>query len=138
AGILWAARNGADIINLSLNFDPTVTDCRQVPTVCDAIRTATDDYGALVVGSAGNSVGTSGRNRALFPAAAPKALAVGATTEDGCLASYSYYGKRTDLLAPGGGTPRPAASRPLCADDTSPILQLTYACFPMDCDDQRQ
>ncbi|MDX6583205.1 MAG: serine protease [Solirubrobacterales bacterium] len=137
AGILWAARKGADIINLSLNFDPAVSDCGQVPTVCEAIRKA-DDYGALVVGSAGNALTTSGRNRALFPAAAPKAFAVGATTEDGCLAAYSYYGKRTDLLAPGGGLPRPAASRPVCADDTIPILQLTYACFPMSCEGGRQ
>ena len=41
AGILWAARNGADVINLSLNFDPMVDRCGDVPTVCTAIRKAT-------------------------------------------------------------------------------------------------
>jgi serine protease len=86
-----------------------------------------------VVGSAGNALGASGRDRSLFPAAAPKALAVGATTEDGCLAGYSSYGWRTDLLAPGGGTPRPVAARPACKNDTIPIVQLSYACFPTDC-----
>jgi serine protease len=131
-GIAWAARNGADVINLSLNFAPAVTSCRQVPTVCAAIRKA-DDQGALVVGSAGNSLVGSGRDRSLFPAAAPKALAVGATTEDGCLADYSSYGSRTDLLAPGGGAPRAVAARPVCMNDTIPIVQLSYACFPADC-----
>ncbi len=131
-GIAWAARNGADVINLSLNFAPEVTGCRQVPTVCAAIRKA-DELGAVVIGSAGNATGASARNRALFPAAAPKAIAVGATTEDGCLADYSYYGTRTDLLAPGGGEARPAAARPACLDDEIPVLQLSYSCFPMDC-----
>ena len=131
-GISWAARNGANVINLSLNFSSAVTSCRQVPTVCAAIRKA-DEQGALVVGSAGNALGASGRDRSLFPAAAPKAFAVGATTEDGCLADYSYYGARTDLVAPGGGSARPLAARPACANDTTPIVQLTYACFPLDC-----
>jgi serine protease len=136
AGILWAARNGADVINLSLNLDPAVDSCREAPTVCDAISTA-DRLGALVVGSAGNAFGGSGRKRALYPAGAPHAFGVAAATEDGCLASYSHYGRRTDLVAPGGGTPRPAASHPVCEDDSIPILQLSYACFPGDCDRDR-
>jgi len=132
-GILWAARNGADVINVSLNFDPAVNSCRDVPTVCASIRKATR-LGALVVASAGNQLERRGTAHALFPGAAPKAFAVGATTEDGCLAVYSQYGRRTDLLAPGGGAARAgAAARPSCADDSLPIPQLTYACFPMDC-----
>ena len=59
AGILWAARNGADVINLSLNFDPAVDSCREAPTVCDAIRRA-KALGALVVGSAGNAARAPG------------------------------------------------------------------------------
>ena len=136
AGIEWAAVNGADVINLSLNLDPAVDSCREAPTICDAIRKA-DKLGALVVGSAGNAIDGPGRKRALFPAGAPRAFAAAATTEHGCLAGYSYYGKRTDLVAPGGGTPRPAASRPECDDDAIPILQLSYACFPTDCSRDR-
>ena len=133
-GILWAARHGAGVINVSLNFDPEVNSCRDIPTVCTAIRKA-DRLGAFVVASAGNALDARGRDRALFPGAAPGAFAVGATTEDGCLAEYSYFGRRTDLLAPGGGPVRPgSASRPACEDDSRPILQLTYACFPMSCD----
>jgi serine protease len=137
AGILWAAENGANVINLSLNFDPTVASCRQVPTVCAAIRKA-DKLGALVIAASGNALDGAGRNRALFPGAAPRAFAVAASTEDGCLASYSHYGKRTDLVAPGGGTPRPAAARPDCGDDIAPVLQLTYQCFPVDCTGDHQ
>jgi serine protease len=132
-GVLWAARNGADVINLSLNFDPVVDRCSQVPTVCTAIRKATR-AGALVVGAAGNALAGKGKHRALFPGGAPDAFAVAATTEHGCLADYSHYGKRTDLVAPGGGEPRPgAAAQAACAQDSRPVLQLTYACFPMDC-----
>jgi serine protease len=132
-GIVWAAKNGANVINLSLNFDPAVNHCKQVPTVCAAIRKATR-LGTLVVGAAGNALTGNGKRRALFPGGAPHALAVGATTEHGCLAAYSDYGKHTDLLAPGGGEPRPGgASQQRCSDDSRPILQLTYSCFPMDC-----
>jgi serine protease len=137
AGIEWAAQNGADVINLSLNLGAAVDRCRDAPTICAAIRKA-DKLGALVVGSAGNATDGLGRKRALFPAGAPRALAAAATTEDGCLARYSNYGKRTDLVAPGGGAARPAAARPACADDAIPILQLTYQCFPGDCSGDRQ
>ena len=118
-GILWAARNGADIINVSLQFDAAVTGCAQVPTVCDATREARRS-GALVVAAAGNALGGKGKRRALYPGAAPGVLAVGATTEHGCLAAYSHFRERTDLLAPGGGAPRPAASHPVCAGDSRP------------------
>lgn len=137
AGILWAARNGADVINLSLNFDPAVTSCPQVPTVCTAIRKATR-LGSLVVAAAGNSLTANGPSGALFPGGAPSAFAVAASTEHGCLAAYSYHGKRTDLVAPGGGAPRVAASRPECGGDLRPVLQLTLECFPDDCTGGRQ
>jgi subtilisin family serine protease len=125
------------VINVSLNFDPTVDGCAEVPTVCGAIRKA-NRSGSLVVAAAGNAVTGNGKRKALYPGAAPHALAVAATTEHGCLAAYSHYGKRTDLVAPGGGPPRPAATRPGCAGDDLGILQLTYSCFPMDCAGQYQ
>lgn len=132
AGVLWAARNGADIINLSLQFDSAVTSCGQVPTLCAAVRKA-NRRGVLVIAAAGNAVDGTGTKQALFPASAPKAFAVAATTEHGCLAAYSQFGKRADLLAPGGGTPRLAASREECTFDERPILQLSYECFPGSC-----
>ncbi len=132
AGILWAARNGADIINVSLQFDPEVSGCADVPTVCEATRKA-KRRGALVVAAAGNAVSGKGKRRALYPGAAPGAFAVAATTEHGCLAAYSHFDKRTDLLAPGGGRPRPNAAREACDGDSRPVLQLSLDCFPGTC-----
>jgi serine protease len=130
AGIEWASHNGAEIINLSLQFDEAVHSCTQVPTVCKAIRRA-KRRGALIVASAGNAELRPGAPRALFPGAAPKAIAVASTTEHGCLAEYSHFRRRIDLLAPGGGEPRPKATREECVADRRPILQLTFACFPL-------
>ncbi len=132
-GILWAARNGADVINVSLQFDSAVSSCSQVPTVCAAARKARR-LGSLVIAAAGNALDRNGAPRALLPGAAPGVLAVGATTEHGCLAAYTHFRKRTDLLAPGGGLPRPAASREECTADSRPLVQLTYECFPGDCE----
>ncbi len=95
-GIRFAAKHGAKLINLSLAFGPAVTRCAQISVVCRAIRSATK-HGALVVAAAGNSAGKS----PAMPAAAPKVLSVGASTERGCLASYSN--RRATLVAPGGG-----------------------------------
>jgi serine protease len=127
--VRYAVRNGADVINLSLQFDAAVTGCKQVPTVCAATRKA-NRLGSLVVAAAGNALTGKGKRRALYPGAAPGVFAVGATTEHGCLATYSHFRDRTDLLAPGGGRPRPAASHPACAGDQRPVLQLSYDCFP--------
>ena len=131
AGIRWAARNGADVINVSLQLPNNVRRCEQVPGICRAIRGARKQ-GALVVGAAGNTVG-GGRNRIAFPAAAPGVLAVGASTRGGCLAGYSHHGKRLDLLAPGGGRARGRVARPRCKRDRSPIRQVSLACFPNRC-----
>ena len=131
-GITWAARNGAEVINLSLQFDEAISGCEQVPTVCSAIRKASR-RGALVVAAAGNALSGAGKPGALYPAAAPKAVGVGATTEHGCLADYSYFGKRVDLVAPGGGSARAEANSVLCRDDIRPVLALTLTCFPDPC-----
>ena len=106
AGILWAAKHGADVINVSLQFDGSITSCEQVPTVCAATKRATR-RGAIVIAAGGNAVTGLGRPRPLFPGAAPRVLAVGATTEHGCLAGYSHFGKGVAMVAPGGGGPRP-------------------------------
>jgi serine protease len=128
-GIVWAAQSGADVINLSLQFDETVTSCEQVRIVCDAIRTARR-AGSVVIAAAGNALEGVGTRGALYPAAAPGAISVGASTESGCLATYSNYGDSVDLLAPGGGPPRPGAWRTECARDQRPVLQVSLACFP--------
>lgn len=97
-GIRWAARHGADVINLSLNFGPGITHCSQVSIVCSAIRGAVMKRGAVVVVAAGNDGGASPE----MPAAAPRALSVSASTDQGCLSATSNTG--ASITAPGGGS----------------------------------
>jgi serine protease len=97
-GIRFAANHHARVINMSLNFSPR-TDIGQISDVTRAIDYA-HKRGSLVVAAAGNN-GTDG---VAYPARAKHALAVAATTENGCLASYSDFGTGIDLAAPGGGS----------------------------------
>lgn len=125
AGIRLAARRGADVLNLSVEFDPSVT-IRDIPEIAEALRYARR-RGTLVVAASGNSE----RRTVAFPARAESVLSVGATTEHGCHADYSNYGSDLDLVAPGGGED---ADLPLEADRCRPfeprgrgIYQMTYA-----------
>ena len=129
AGILWAARHGADVINVSLQLPSRVRRCKQVRSVCRATRKA-KKLGALVVAAAGNSTGGGGRPRALFPAQAPGVVSVAAGTESGCLAAYSNFGRGVDLVAPGGGAAKASVARRRCRDDSQAVRQLSFDCFP--------
>jgi serine protease len=97
-GIRWAARHGAKLINLSLEFDPQLRGT-EIPDVLSAVRYARR-RGALVIGAAGNESDSAG---VAYPARARGVVSVGATTENGCLADYSNTGSGLDLVAPGGG-----------------------------------
>jgi serine protease len=96
-GVRFAAAHGAKVINLSLNFDTRVT-AAQIGVLLRAINAA-HQRGSLVVAASGNA----GVEVVAEPARARNVLAVGATTEHGCLASYSNRGAGIDLVAPGGG-----------------------------------
>jgi len=113
-GIRYAARGGADVINLSFNFACDAA----VPGVDAAIRLA-HRLGAVVVASIGNSTTESCVSP---PATARHAIGVAGTTEGGCLAFYSLRGSDVDLAAPGGGAP--AGACPSMA--SRPIFQVTY------------
>jgi serine protease len=115
-GIRFAARKGADVINLSLEF-PTnaVTASSQIPEIASALRYA-HARGTVVVGASGNS----GDARVAYPARASHVIAVGATTVHACRADYSNTGSGLDLVAPGGGedyTAGPGESPPDNARD---------------------
>lgn len=90
AGIRWAARQDADIINLSLGGP------RAGALMRDAVRFAVRQ-GSLVVAAAGNSGGA----RPMYPAAYPEVLAVGSTDTSDRLADFSQHGAWLDLVAPG-------------------------------------
>ncbi len=122
-GIRFAARNHADIINLSFEFGETVR-AREIPDILDALRMARRK-GVLVVGASGNASAAS----VAYPARANHVLSVGATTERGCLAEYSNQGPTLDLVAPGGGPDAPIDGDPNCLPlDRSgrDIFQMTF------------
>lgn len=91
AGIRYATDNGADIINMSLGG----------PMPSSAVKSALDyaeDHGVLVVAAAGNEF--SWNVYSSYPAAYSNVISVGATGQDGKLATFSNYGK-VDIAAPG-------------------------------------
>jgi serine protease len=96
-GIRYAARHGADVINLSLEFDSAVRSS-QIPDVVSALNYARRK-GAVVIAAAGNQ----GDPQVAYPARARHVVAVAATTIRGCQAEYSNSGTHVDLAAPGGG-----------------------------------
>lgn len=90
-GIRWAVRNGADVINLSLGS--SIDD----PWVRGAVRFA-QRRNVLVVAAVSNA----GSTEAVYPAAYPGVLGVGATQGAG-LAPFSDRGEHVDVAAPGLG-----------------------------------
>jgi serine protease len=122
-GVRYAVTHGAQVINLSLEFNPGVT-ASDIPTLISAIRFA-HRRGVVVVAASGNE----GAARIAYPARAPAVISVGATTIDRCLAYYSNGGRRLDLVAPGGGDDASLASDPNCHPDRNlaDIPQMTFA-----------
>jgi len=120
--IRFAAREGADVINLSIEFDDAV-QARDIPNLLDAIAYARDKD-VSVVAASGNSAADS----VPYPARAPGVIAVGATTESGCLAEYSNAGAMVDLVAPGGGRDANVPDDPRCSldNDGRNIVQMTF------------
>jgi serine protease len=124
AGVLYAVRHGARVINLSLEFSSNVT-ASDIPELLEALRYARR-HGALVVAAAGNEAHTA----IAYPARAPDVVAVGATTEHGCLADYSNDGSGLTLVAPGGGADANLPGDPNCHADEPvgrDVFQVTFA-----------
>jgi serine protease len=122
-GIRFAARRGADVINLSFEFDSAIRP-GQIPDILDALRFARR-RGVLVVGASGNASAHS----VAYPARAHDVLSVGATTEHGCVADYSNEGRTLDIAAPGGGPDAAVAGDPNCRPLEPPgrnIVQMTF------------
>lgn len=122
-GIRYAARHGAKVINMSLEFSTSVR-AREIPDIIAAIRYA-NERGAVVVGSTGND----GEARIAYPARAGTVISVGSTTNTGCLSNFSNDGTGLDLVAPGGGRNAALDQDPNC-QKTRPrgrdIYQMTY------------
>ena len=106
-GIRYAVRHGADVINLSLEFPPSV-GAAQLPELLAAIEDARA-HGVVITTVAGNE-GTSADLP--FPGRSSGVIAVAATTSHGCKGSYSNTGPEVDVAAPGGGPDAALADDP--------------------------
>jgi serine protease len=123
-GIRYAVRHGARVINLSLEFESSV-GAADVPELIAALRYAYR-RGVVVVAAAGNEASTT----IPYPARGPHVIAVGASSEHGCLASYSNYGRGIALVAPGGGPDATLPGDPDCRPEQPPgrdVFQMTFA-----------
>lgn len=94
-GVRFAVERGADVISISIVG-------RSRSSVLDAALDHAAARGVLVVAAAGND----GAPRVGWPAAHPRALAVGAVARDLTRAPYSSYGPGLDLVAPAGAGER--------------------------------
>ena len=124
AGIRYAVKHGADVINLSFEFDDGIRQASagEIPDILAALRYARR-HNVVVVAAAGNQ----SRTKLAYPARYETVLAVGAITENGCHAAYSNTGRPLDIVAPGGG---PDDANDRTCDQTRKtgrdIYQMTY------------
>jgi len=101
-GIVWAADNGANVINMSLgsfggNPDGTGSAAQQAALQYAASKNV------LPVCATGNDDGKVGYSGGVgYPARFPECMAVAATNWSDNKASYSNYGPQTAISAPGG------------------------------------
>jgi serine protease len=121
AGIIYAVKHGAQVINLSLQFSVGI-GAGEIPDIINAIHYAWA-RGVVVVAAAGND----GVSQLAYPARDSEAISVGATTEDRCLAVYSNSGAGIDLVAPGGGDDASIPDDPDCNPNANlpDIYQMT-------------
>jgi serine protease len=122
-GVRFAVRHGAKVVNLSLEFSSDVR-AADIPELISALRFA-KRHGVVVVAAAGNEDSTS----IPYPARAQGVIAVGATTEHGCLASFSNHGPGIALVAPGGGPDADLPGDPNCHPELPSgrdIFQMTF------------
>ncbi|MFD3258467.1 S8 family peptidase [Paenibacillus lentus] len=89
-GIIWAADNGAKVINLSLG------NYADAQFLHEAIKYAYDKDVVLVA-----ATGNDNTERPGYPAAYPEVLSVSATDYNLQKASFSNYGDYVDVVAPG-------------------------------------
>jgi serine protease len=90
SGVRWAADHGARIINMSLTSPSSSTPMEE------ACAHAAQN-GVLITAASGNE----GNEAVGFPAALSQCIAVGASSADSRLASFSNYGPEQEVVAPG-------------------------------------
>jgi serine protease len=125
-GIYFAVNHHAQIINLSLEFTAGTVRASAIPELIGAINYA-HTKNVLVVAASGNN---GGIGQVSYPAKAKWVVAVGATTQGGCMGDYSNYGTGLTLMAPGGGPDADLPGDPNChpnGPQGADIYQETFA-----------
>jgi subtilisin family serine protease len=102
-GIIWAADNGADIINLSVQFN--ITSQASITAMQSAVDYA-HDLGVLLIAATGNQDNCSNglppaNDTVCYPARMANVLAVSASDNKDLLWTSSNYGNEVDVAAPG-------------------------------------
>ncbi len=121
-GMLYAAKAGADIINLSWGGDGGGDSNQSIINVCY------NTYGALIVAAAGND-NTSDPH---YPSAFTNVISVAATGSGDSKAGFSNYGTTVDISAPGvnmRSTVYTAGGSYISYDGTSMASPLVASCF---------
>ncbi|MCJ7831231.1 MAG: S8 family serine peptidase [Dehalococcoidia bacterium] len=118
AGVLYAARSGARILNVSFGGD------QDSKAVRDAIEQAHDVYGAVIVSSAGNT----GSAQVAFPARLDEVIGVSASDHNNpdAKTTFSNWGPGIDVAVPGVDIVSTLPQR-LCGEDFPCIGGQPYA-----------
>lgn len=98
-GIVWAYRNGVDVISNSwgsATVHPAINEA-----IADAFRYGREGKGCVIVFSAGNNFEENPDSIGYPASCNDKILAVGAIDSSGNRASFSQVGDRLDVVAPG-------------------------------------
>ncbi len=88
--ILYAAENGADVIQLSLSVSPA-------SAIDDALEMAYDVFGVTIICSSGNG----GGNSVGYPSSDSHVIAVGSTNQSDQRSGFSQGGPDLEISAPG-------------------------------------
>lgn len=126
-GIIYAADNGAKIINMSLGGREASTILRDA---CDYAYTR----GCLIVAALGNDSGVLNQ----YPACYDSVIAVGATDDNDQKAEFSNYGPKLELTAPGvniystyiGNTYRASSGTSMATPVISGSAALLWSLYP--------
>ena len=96
SGILWAADNGADVCNISLQFYSSTATPMELSFLEDAVNYAYD-RDVLVIAAAGNFA----ESHVAYPARFENCMAVTATDDNDAFYVLSNHGPEVDVCAPG-------------------------------------
>jgi subtilisin family serine protease len=95
--IMYAANNGADVINASWDATSNIAVFGNSQTIEEAIQYAAS-LGVVFVASAGNSSQDASN---FFPANSPEAITVASSSPFGNFSFFSNFGSKIDITAPG-------------------------------------